>query len=185
VEEKLAVEQFLRTRTEEDFCALFEVAYPRVRRYFLLRVADVMLAEDLAQNVMLLVFRKISDLREPQLFHGWLFQIAKRELLNHWRRQPPGQSVEFKVISAELAARLTIETEFAHDSQFAVWMTQLEAQERELAVLRFVEDLSYEEIAMALAIPLGTVKWRLFQLKKKLAGIIGTTNPEWLMPKIN
>lgn len=185
MEEKLAINQFLSTRSEEDFCSLFEVVYPRLRRYFLLRGTDLMTAEELAQNVLLAVFRKISDLREPELFHGWLFQIAKRELLSHWRRQPPGEMVEFETISAELSARLTIEAEFARDSHFTVWMTRLEAAERELAVLRFVEELSYEEIALALAIPVGTVKWRLFQLKKKLAQIIGAMHPEWLTPKIN
>ena len=33
---------------------------------------------------------------------------------------------------------------------------------------RFVEELSYEELAMTLAIPIGTVKWRIFNAKKKL-----------------
>lgn len=183
--EKLAVEQFLSTRSEEDFCALFELVYPRVRRYFLLRGADAMTAEDLAQNVLVAVFRKAADLREPDLFHGWLFQIAKHELLRHWRRQPAGETVEFEPLSAELAERFTTELEDPRESRFAAWMARLDPVERELAVLRFVEDLSYEELALALVIPLGTVKWRLFQLKKKLARIIGATHPEWLTPKIN
>jgi DNA-directed RNA polymerase specialized sigma24 family protein len=38
-----------------------------------------------------------------------------------------------------------------------------------LIILRFVEDLGYEELALALGIPTGTVKWRLFNAKKKLS----------------
>lgn len=183
VEERSAVEQFLHTRTEEDFCALFEAVYPRVRRYFLLRGADAMTADDLAQNVMVTVFRKAGDLRRPELFFGWLFCIAKHELARHWRQQ--GDEVEFEPLSAELAARLTTETQAARDSWFAVWTARLDPPERELAVLRFVEELSYEDLAVALAVPLGTVKWRLFQLKKKLAQIIRATHPEWVTPRIN
>lgn len=53
MEEKQAVELFLRTRTEEAFCQLFGPVYARVRRYFLLRSLDLATAEELAQNVML------------------------------------------------------------------------------------------------------------------------------------
>ena len=51
-------------------------------------------------------------------------------------------------------------------------MSYLEPAERELARLRFVEDLSYGELAVALGVPIGTVKWRLFNAKKKLSHVI-------------
>ena len=53
MDEKHALELFLGTRTEESFCVLFEMLYPRVRRYFLVRAFDSMTAEELAQNVLL------------------------------------------------------------------------------------------------------------------------------------
>ena len=48
----------------------------------------------------------------------------------------------------------------------------LEPSEREIARLRFADDLSYEELALVLSLPMGTVKWRLFNVKKKLTAII-------------
>jgi RNA polymerase sigma-70 factor (ECF subfamily) len=48
----------------------------------------------------------------------------------------------------------------------------LEPADRDLIVLRFVEGLSYEELAVALKLPLGTVKWRLFNARKKLLRVI-------------
>jgi len=173
VEEKQAIELFLLTRTEESFCALFEAFYAKVRRYFLLRRLDRMTADELAQNVMFIVYRRAGDVREPELFGGWLFKIARNELSRHWRQhRPDDQAVAFEPLSAELAAKLSVEVEATRNSDFQEWMSYLEPAEREIMMLRFVEELSYEELAAALGIPLGTVKWRIFNAKKKLSQII-------------
>jgi RNA polymerase sigma factor (sigma-70 family) len=55
--------------------------------------------------------------------------------------------------------------------QFMEWLSLLEPNERELILLRFVEGLTYEELATALDIPLGTVESRLFAVRKKLLRI--------------
>ena len=48
-------------------------------------------------------------------------------------------------------------------------MALLDSRERELMTLRYVEDWEYHEIAAAQAVPIGTVQWRIFKAKKKLA----------------
>jgi DNA-directed RNA polymerase specialized sigma24 family protein len=53
--------------------------------------------------------------------------------------------------------------------EFHHWMTFMESNEREALTLRFVEEWEYHEIAAAKAIPIGTVQWRVFNAKKKLA----------------
>jgi DNA-directed RNA polymerase specialized sigma24 family protein len=53
--------------------------------------------------------------------------------------------------------------------EFHHWMTFLESREREALTLRFVEGWEYHEIAEEKAIPIGTVLWRVFNAKKKLA----------------
>ena len=179
MDERQAIENFLMTGAEESFCALFESVYPRVRRYFLLRGMEIGEAEDLAQNVMVIVYQRASDVRDQQIFHGWLFRVAKNELSRFWRqRQARNRIAEMEPLSDELADRLMIEMEMASHSNFAEWMSYLEPAEREIIILRFIEDLSYEEIAIALGIPVGTVKWRLFSAKKKLAPIINASMPK-------
>jgi RNA polymerase sigma-70 factor (ECF subfamily) len=179
VEEKQAIELFLQTRTEESFCDLFEWVYARVRRYYLLRGLETAIAEELAQDVMLIVYRRAGDLREEEFFHGWLFKIAKNEMLRHWRQQRTRREiVKFEPFSKYLAERLTTEMDLARNSNFTEWMRYLEPSEREIVILRFVEELSYEELAGALGIPVGTVKWRLFNAKKKLSSVINTLSPE-------
>lgn len=179
MDDRQAIENFLMTRTEECFCALFESIYPRVRRYFLLRGMETGEAEDLAQNVMVIVYQRVGDVREFQFFYGWLFKVAKNELSRFWRqRQSRSRIAEMEPLSDELAGRLVTEMEPASQSNFAEWMSFLEPAERELIILRFVEELSYEELAVALGVPVGTVKWRLFSAKKKLIPIINASLPK-------
>ena len=77
MDDRHAIENFLLTGAEEDFCALFEAVYPRVRRYFLLRGMEVGEAEELAQDVMVIVYQRAGEVREKEFFNGWLFKVAK------------------------------------------------------------------------------------------------------------
>lgn len=178
MDDRQAIENFLLTRTEDDFCLLFESVYPRLRRYFLLRGLESSEAEDLAQNVMIIAFKNCGEVREKELFTGWLFKVAKNELARFWRQQQTrNRLAPMEPLSEEVANRLLTETELTGISNFADWMRFLEPVERELVILRFVEELSYEELALAFGIPVGTVKWRIFNVKKKLAPIINASMP--------
>jgi RNA polymerase sigma-70 factor (ECF subfamily) len=54
-------------------------------------------------------------------------------------------------------------------AQFAEWMAFLEEDEREIMMLRYIDELEYHEIAELLGLPQGTVQWKIFNAKKKLA----------------
>lgn len=177
--DRQAIENFLLTGTEESFCALFEVVYPRLRRYFLLRGLEISEAEDLAQNVMVIVYQRGKEVREKEFFQGWLFKVAKNEMTRYWRQQQTRHRIApMEPLNDELAERLMTEMKLASHSDFVDWLSYLEPAEREIIILRFVEELSYEELAVAFGIPVGTVKWRLFNAKKKLAPIINASLPK-------
>ena len=137
------------------------------------------MAEDLAQNVLLVVFQRSGELREADLFPGWVFAIARNELLRSWRQSRARiQTVEFDSVEMESNHHFHLEPPFMQDARFYEWLKYLEPTERELVILRFVEELSYEDLALVFEVPLGTVKWRLFQVKKKLTKIIGAEFPD-------
>lgn len=179
MDDRYAIENFLLTGAEEAFCDLFEAIYPRVRRYFLLRGMEAGEAEDLAQNVMVIVYQRASEVRGKEFFYGWLFKVAKNELARFWRqRQARNRIAEMEPLSDELADKLMTEMEAAEVSNFVEWVSYLEPAERDIIILRFIEELSYEDLAVTLGIPIGTVKWRLFNAKKKLAPIIKASLPK-------
>ena len=157
-----ALTRFLATASEADFGPIFADLYPRVRRYFLLHRLNKSDAEELTQDVALIVFRRGSMLRDPALFRGWVFRIAHNVMLQRLR-QP---QVETQSL---MGLEVIAPTEQAFEIP-ADWMAELDSVSRQILILRFVEDLSYQEIAEALQLPIGTVKWKLYTAKQRVSG---------------
>jgi RNA polymerase sigma-70 factor (ECF subfamily) len=161
--------RFLVTRGESEFTNLFALLYPSLYRYFRARQQPHREAEELAQNVMVAVHRHAAELRDLTLFHGWLYRIARNELLMV-RRHAHAQC-RFGTATAvdDEMAVFNPENELVYRGTLARLLRDIDETSREVLHLRFVDELSYQDIAEALGLPIGTVKWRLYQAKLKLA----------------
>jgi RNA polymerase sigma-70 factor (ECF subfamily) len=158
---------YLASRTERAFEDVCRLQIPRLLRYFEGRGCQPAQAEDLTQDVLLAVFRGTDALREAKAFHGWIFGIARNLLLLHWRRRgSSGHEVSLDVLESPPASEPVEPAELS--ARFIEWMNYLEPEERKVMRLRFVDDLDYQEIATTLDIPLGTVKWRIYNSRVKL-----------------
>lgn len=169
VQEGAVTAQFLDHPNEHSFAALFKVFSPQLVSFFLARSRELSLAEDLAQEVMLTVYRKAGQVRDRSLFRAWLFKIAHNVLCRHYGRL--SREVE-TVDLADVDNRLALAIQKPGGTpafEFRDWMTFLDAKERDIMMLRFVEEWEYHEIAAARDTPIGTVQWRIFNSKKKLA----------------
>jgi RNA polymerase sigma-70 factor (ECF subfamily) len=167
VTEQDFVRAFVAERTPESYSALFRVLAPRMIAYFRVRRCEASLAEDLTQEVMLAMYRQIGQLKDVAAFQPWLFRIARNCLLQHFRRQDrQPQEVEIQEVSQPEADPLAA-------FEFAQWMRALDLDERELVRLRYIEGLEYHEISSVTSTPMGTVQWKIFSIKKKLAAIFG------------
>jgi RNA polymerase sigma-70 factor (ECF subfamily) len=167
--EGAVTEEFLESPGEESFGDLFRVFTPQLVAFFRSRGCELALSEDLTQEVMLTVYRKAAQIRDRSLFRAWLFKIARHALCRKYGKQ----SREVETVDLEnIAGRLVASSNKPAGTpafEFHHWMTLLESREREALTLRFVEDWEYHEIAAAKQIPIGTVQWRVFNAKKKLA----------------
>jgi RNA polymerase sigma-70 factor (ECF subfamily) len=167
--EGAVIERFLESPNEESFADVFRVFTPQLVAFFRSRGCLPASSEDLTQEVMLTVYRKAVQIRDRTLFRAWLFKIARNALC----RQYGKQSREVETVDLEnIAGRLVAASNKPAGTsafEFHDWMTMLESREREALTLRFVEDWEYHEIAAAKQIPIGTVQWRVFNAKKKLA----------------
>jgi len=167
--EGVVVTQFLESRSEDSFADLFKVFTPQLISFFRGRGCELAMSEDLAQEVMFIVYRKANQLRDRALFRAWLFKVARSAFCRYYGKQ----SREVETIELDkIADRITATTK-AHAStpafEFLQWMAFLDTREREALTLRFVEQWEYHEIAAEKAIPIGTVQWRVFNAKRKLA----------------
>jgi RNA polymerase sigma-70 factor (ECF subfamily) len=167
--EGVVIERFLESPDEESFADLFGAFTPQLVAFFRSRGCPLALSEDLTQEVMLTVYRKAAQVRDRSLFRAWLFKIARNALCRQYGKQSREvETVDLANVAGSLVASSN-KSAGTSAFEFHGWMVFLESSEREALTLRFVEEWEYHEIAAAKKIPIGTVQWRVFNAKKKLA----------------
>jgi RNA polymerase sigma-70 factor (ECF subfamily) len=138
---------------------------------------DPVLAEDIAQETFIRVWDRLSTYRPEGNLKGWLCRIASNLTVDALRRRKPTADIaDISVAASGTEPELAIlEDEQAEAVRRA--LMRLPLRSRTVLVLREYEGLSYQEIADVLDIPLGTVKSRLNdarrRLRDELAGYLG------------
>jgi RNA polymerase sigma-70 factor (ECF subfamily) len=167
--EGAATERFLEAPGEDSFAELFNVLTPQLVAFFRARRCELPAAEDLAQEVMLTVYRKAEQIRDRASFRAWLFKIARNVLWRHYGKQTREVGTVHLAEIADRSIAASPQPPGTPAFEFHHWMAFLDSRERETMQLRFIEQWEYHEIAAAQAVPIGTVQWRVFNAKKKLA----------------
>src|SRR5262245_31711949 len=156
---------------EAAFVELVERYQPRLRYYLRKMLRDVQGAEDALQDVWLDVFRAVARLADAGAFRAWLYRIARdRALREHRKRRPPPrplQEVDAPDGRAEEPPFTAEDVERIHAA-----LEEVSAEHREVLVLRFVEGMTYEEIARVVGCQVGTVRSRLHYAKRVLRGVL-------------
>jgi RNA polymerase sigma-70 factor, ECF subfamily len=169
--ETAVMQGFLDSPNEATFAELFRVFSPKLVAFFRAR-GCALIAEDLAQEVMLTVYTKARQVRDRALFRAWVFRIARNTLSRHFSKGTREvDTVDLSEVPEGLVAT-SPRNGGAPAFEFNHWMDFLERREKEALTLRFVEEWEYHEIATAQNIPIGTVQWRVFNAKRKLAPLL-------------
>ena len=133
--------------------------------YLARRCPDTSTASDLLQETFLQVVRQSDQLATVAMPRAWLFAIARNMLARHYRRKRDPQPV----------AQLWYEPEQKQEDRLATMreaIRTLSAELRETIELRLDQELSYEEIAHVLDIPVGTVRSRLHNAVRQLRDLM-------------
>src|SRR5687767_14854260 len=146
--------------------ALFAVALRLVANY-----ED---ARDVTQNAFIRAYQHLDSFDPERRFFSWIYRIAVNESLNLRRARRPQEALGqwIPVSGGQTGAIEAIE---AHETAARVEhaLAQLSDDYREVVVLRYFAELSYEEISHAVGVPEKTVKSRLFSARQRLAGLLG------------
>jgi len=166
---------------DEDACTRLVTDHQRmVYQLSLHLLGDPQEALDLSQEVFLRVFQMLPKFRGQSTLRTWIYRIVVNHASNRqrwWRRRRRAQQVP-------LDEQLATHGELAESRNFAlpdrvlqqrevaglVWraLNQLPFDQRAVIVLREIDGLSYEEIAMSLGVVVGTVKSRLARARENL-----------------
>jgi RNA polymerase sigma-70 factor (ECF subfamily) len=132
------------------FTELFQRYRERIYGFFRRRLNDAGRAEELAQETFLAMLRGSARYEPRGLVRSYLYGIALKQLAAERRKQPHRES-----LSEEVAAP-------APDPDATLWVRRaverLDAEAREVLLLREYEQLSYAEIAALLQLPVNTVR---------------------------
>lgn len=163
----------------DSFGVLYERYHSSMVALAYSALADRDLAEDVAQEVFAIACRDIGGLKNKDKFAAWLAGIC---------RNTARQVLRSKNKMDAMDPRPNKEDSFSQEHRFdvvrrALW--QLRPTDRELIVLRYYDNLPYEQIAQVLDISVQAVNGRLIRTKRKIAKILkrnGLTENNYEMP---
>jgi len=138
-------------------------------------------ALDASQETFGIVFRKVREFRYESKFSSWVYRIAVNAAIDHKRRsaarwlpsiegavEPAAEAMRVEVRDERTEAPLSAATRHELEAEIQCAISRLSPKMRAIVVLRYVENLSYEEVAETLQISLGTVKSRLSRAHEAL-----------------
>ncbi len=156
-------ETFLVLRAQagdrEALDELFQCVQEPLYRYIVSLVSSRALAEDILQEVFILIYRKLPWLREPEVFRPWAYRIATREAFKHLKRER--RWTDSSVDEAALEEMPVPTNDYPSPEQISQLVEQVSPASRAVIVLHYLHEMQLDEIADVLGLALGTVKSRL------------------------
>ncbi len=170
VKERLAESIFVVRAQLGDKLALERLIqrYHAPLKYYVRRmVRENSRADDVLQEIWLTVLRQLRKLARPEAFRSWLYGIARNKSLQAMRivhRQ--------HALPEEVPVNEDDETESdfseEHAANLHTALGTLSIEHRDVLMLRFLEEMSYEEVAATTGCTAGTVKSRIYYAKRAL-----------------
>jgi RNA polymerase sigma-70 factor (ECF subfamily) len=166
-----------------DFARLLEAEIPRLRRYARALTRDVARADDLVQSCLTRAVAKQHLWQPGTDLRAWLFTILHNQHVNDVRR-----SVRegINVAVEEMAPMLTVQSNAVavlqlRDLEAAI--ARLPQEQRQVILLVGLEGMRYEEVAVILGVPVGTVRSRLSRGRDQLRRLMDMGDDEETRPE--
>jgi RNA polymerase sigma-70 factor, ECF subfamily len=159
----------------EAFGPLLSRYYPSVVRLCRRMLDSELEAQDIAQEAALQAFLGLHRLQEPARFGAWLHAIAAnltRMTLRHQRMLSLDALNEENILTSSREERLpTLEETYVareRSEGILVALNELTPVDREVVIGFYLDGYSYAELAERLAVPMSTIKWRLYTGRRQL-----------------
>lgn len=141
---------------------LIETLWPYLFRVAFGITHNRQIAEDSTQEACASILRSIASLKRPSSVKTWATHIVVREARHATKRERSLLLIESSREESAISEKIDI----------ARALSRLSVMERELVVLRYFADLDSKEIAQALGVPRGTIRFRLFLARRHLRALL-------------
>ena len=162
----------------EAFTELFRRYREPIYGFFLRRLQDPARAEELAQEAFLVILKSVQRYEPRALFRTYLYGIALNMI--YAERRKAGRRAAHSGDAKEVDSAPDPATLADPDAEMVVRdaVGRLDEGEREVLLLREYEQLSYEEIAAVMRVPVNTVRSRLFRARMALRDLLVARRPQ-------
>ncbi|MFC1622134.1 RNA polymerase sigma factor [Patescibacteria group bacterium] len=144
----------------------------KLQKYVVRLIQNTELAEDVVQDTFLKVYRNLRGFDQKRKFSSWIYRIAHNEAVNKIKKETKIKKFsldELFVKSPDDVEKDYEKKELGREVRSCV--NELDYKYKDVVVLYYLEDKSYEEICEILNLPLGTVSIRLSRARKLLKEI--------------
>ncbi len=186
VKQDLSDEQLVKkiqSGNHENFNILSKRYEVKLLRYIFKYTKNLQLAEDILQNTLIKTHKNIEKFNLNKKFTSWIYKIAYNETMTYLNKEKKNK----KVLSLDNNGQIEDELFTPHDIESLsvnAWLKQelqnemqssikkLPKKYRKIIYMRFIEDLSYQEISQSLNLPVSTIGTQIRRAKKQLLDII-------------
>ena len=166
----------IKSEDPSSFSELIDLTQKNLFQFCLLLTRNKQFAEDILHDTYLKSFSSISSLKNPEAMMAWLKQVARNLYLDYVKSAAHKNEIHSEDWeSFDLRA-----TDDKTGLQMDVLkiLNQLSEEDRTLLILVDIQECSYEEVALSLKTPEGTVKSRLFRAREKFSLLFDGTKRE-------
>jgi RNA polymerase sigma-70 factor (ECF subfamily) len=164
----------VRAQAGDDaaFAELVERFSPRLRYFLRKLLPSAHDAEDALQDVWLDVLRALERLSDPQVLVAWLYRIARDRAFARLRKAKPHEQLRDEGTVADTTTDDDRDFSPEDAERIHAALDTLPPEQREVLVLRFLEDMTYEQIATVTNSNIGTIRSRLHYAKRALRYVL-------------
>jgi RNA polymerase sigma-70 factor (ECF subfamily) len=164
-------EQILIKAARDDpqaFGKLYQRYIHQVVRYLYSRLGNIRDAEDVAAQTFISAFEAFGSFKRDKYFSSWLFTIARNKSVDHYRKSRPTEQLEESTLPASHEAPEKLLERSDELNDIARLIRKLPDEDQELMRLRFVAELSFQEMAALLHRRNEAVKKAVYRILAKI-----------------
>ena len=161
----------------EAFAKLYDEYFAVIYRFVFLKLRHKETSEDIAQNVFLKALSAIETFEERGLpFSSWLYKIARNLCLDYFKKKSDVVVAEPEIFFPNIAdEKMTAEESFDLQERVGRLLRAIDSlsdEQKEIVIMRFVQELSYEEISKILDKSEESLRAQNYRAMKKLKIIL-------------
>lgn len=179
-DEKQKLETLIQKASSGDesaFAVVYDIYFEKIYRFVYYRVSHKETAEDLVSEVFIKAWDKITEIKKSHSFNGWIYQIARNLVIDHYRSRKISVDIETLENVLEYEDNIVDKANLSFNQQhFLEALKKLSGEKQIIIKLKYLDELNNSEMADILDKPEGTIRVIQHRAVKELKEIIDQKN---------